>query len=101
MGQKFKTWGAGEMVQGLRIQTALAEGQRWAPTTTPGGSQLPVTPAAGDPTPSGLCRHSTYLHKPTDRQNNNGDDDDDKKKKNTLDYKRPCLLKRQSTNKRK
>lgn len=55
------------MAQGLRALPALGEDSRWVPSTDVGRSQVPVTPAPGDPallTSMGIYSHR---HLPTSR----------------------------------
>lgn len=53
---------AGEMAEQFRASTILQQTWIWFLAPPSNGSQLPVTPAPGDPTPlSGLCEHYTHL----------------------------------------
>lgn len=55
------------MARGLRTLPALGEDSRWVPSTDVGRSQVPVTPAPGDPallTSMGIYSHR---HSPTSR----------------------------------
>jgi hypothetical protein len=53
------------MAQWLKARTTLAEETSLVPSSHL-GSQLPVTPVAGDPrTSPGLCGHCTHTHRET------------------------------------
>lgn len=52
----------GKTVQQFRVLAALPEDLRLLPRYTPGGSQLPLSPAPADSTvSSGLCGHSMHM----------------------------------------